>query len=156
MPSLRVALRPLYRVSTWIALVACVAVLKGHSNPVEQVGRLLGSVADVSVASAAVATLLLNRTNSFAATASSAVQSISVSSLDLFGAAWRGVDLVDLTGRHLSGRLVVDDASVFKVWLQGANSHLVTGCNNTHVLNNGQLLQTASPSQCPTQRCMII
>ena len=94
----------------------------------EHVSRIIGSIADVSVATGKVASLLLNQTGGLAATTSSAVQSVSASTLSVGQAVWVGVDLHNMSGSHRVASLVVDDAIVLEHWLSSNASVDVVGC----------------------------
>jgi len=96
---------------------------------VAHVSRILGSVADVSVATGQVASLLLNQTGGLAATTSTAVQAVSSSTLSIAQAAWSGVDLLNMTGRHRVGSALIDDAEFLRYWLHSPEGMAITGCN---------------------------
>lgn len=89
---------------------------------------MLGTVADVTVATGSVASLIINRTETLAATASDASASVSTSSLSLLKTGWQGVDLHNLRGQHFTGRVVVDDAMVLEAWLGSPTGNTATGC----------------------------
>jgi len=78
-----------------------------------------------------VAGLVLNQTGSLAATTSQAVQSISTSTMSAAQAAWTGVDLVNITGMHKTGSILVDDALVLDRWLASPDGTEIIGCNAT-------------------------
>ena len=90
------------------------ALITGQTGPVEHVSRIIGSIADVSVATGQVASLLLNQTGGLAATTSYAVQAVSASTLSVAQAAWAGVDLYNMSGSHRVASLVVDDSLILQ------------------------------------------
>jgi hypothetical protein len=126
--------KPLWRISTWIGLVTLMALYKGQSGPIEHFSRILGSLADVTVATSSVASFILNQTNQLASSTSSAVQAASTSSLSIAEAAWRGVDLQQLSGLHVTGKVVVDDPEIFAVWLHSPAGQAVTKCSEEMLL----------------------
>ena len=127
--------KPLWRISTWIGLVTLMALYKGQNGPIEHFSRILGSLADVTVATSSVASFILNQTNQLTSSTSAAVQAASSSSLSIAEAAWRRVELRQLGGLHVTGKVFVDDQEIFAVWPHSPAGEAVTKCSE------GQLLE---------------
>ena len=82
-----------------MVLLLCIFALgMGTDGPVQQVTRVLTSVADVSVSAGRLASALVDRTAEASLSATGAVLAVTHSTVGLVENAWNGIDLQDLPG----------------------------------------------------------
>ena len=101
---------------------------------VEQLTRLLASVALVSERASVAAAGVLDHGAELASTTSSAVIAFTTGSLDLVRTAWIGVDLLDLRCTSTEGSVMGAHGSVLADWLNSSSGHAATRTNRSDAL----------------------
>jgi len=101
---------------------------------VEQLTRLLASVALVSERASVAAAGVLDHGAELASTTSSAVIAFTTGSMDLVRTAWIGIDLLDLRCTSTEGSVMGAHGSVLADWLNSTSGHAATRTNRSEVL----------------------
>ena len=101
----------------YAAAVVCVALLSGHSGPVAQVSRMLGSVASVAEASSTAAGAVITAGANMTEVVSVAFVGAAQNSLTLAGDMWFGIDIHNIAMRRIDGTIDSVDGTLLCKWL---------------------------------------
>jgi hypothetical protein len=145
--SLWSGVKSLRKASSWLGMAVLIAVWQGNNSFLVELSKILGSVAAVTEASSGAVSVVLHQGTDLVTSASQAFQSVTASSLNTASVAWRGVDLVQLSGQRRTGRVLVEDASVLQAWLSSQTGRDVLGIYGQDVLQSwGQLAFSVQPN----------
>ena len=107
------------KVSGLAAVLLVVAVWRGNaSGLLGNTGRLLGAAADVSESAGRGASGIIDSGINITSSFRTATVTAASSGLAVVTELWQGIDLLNVSISVSSGRVAVDDATVFQKWLQ--------------------------------------
>ena len=119
-----------------IGIIIVFTLFSGHTGPIAHVTRMLSSAAQVSEAAGLAASTVLSAGTELTTVVTTAVLSITTTSLDLVQASWHGVDLTDMAIAKVRGRVHVDGATVIDKWLHSSAGQAMTRRNEPTVLED--------------------
>ena len=119
-----------------ICIMLTSTLFSGQSGPIAHVTRMLSSAAQVSEAAGLAASTVLSAGTELTTVVTTAVLSITTTSLNIVQTSWHGVDLTNMAIAKVRGRVHVDGASVIDKWLHSPAGQAMTRCNEPTVISD--------------------